>query len=156
LWATPEEVATFLTEADGSFLIPRVPDGRYRLRVLRHDWHLNVRDEAEVEITVKGQPVRGVKLRFRGEEPEATLSGHIRGVAPADLSRVWIVAADSRNHLGGIIDSRGTYRISGLYPGEWKLEAGAPNGKAEARLHISPGQTEATLDLEIQHLKGKP
>jgi hypothetical protein len=141
------------TGADGSFILSGVPDGEYRLRARNGSG----RASPPLAIRVAGQPVRDLELRLDQEDGRATLSGHLLGLTPEALPRVAVTAlpADplrSMDQRLGRVGLEGEYRIEGLEPGDWKVQAtlSTPGSRdVEGTVRIEPGATRATLDLEF-------
>jgi hypothetical protein len=76
--------------------------------------------------------------------------GRISGLGFEELSRVQISANGPAGGQLGRVDYQGNYRIDALPPGEWIVEAQLPqNRRAVGRVQLAPGQTQASLDLEL-------
>lgn len=146
-WTTSVEVAE-----DGSFSIPRVPDGFGQVGLLRehrHERRINRWREytqatpvpQKEEITLGG----GIFLRGRLDLPSEDLPALITVAPKGD----WPSAH-------GVSDEAGNFKIPGLLPGEYRLTArgiSSQSGKSVLQMDfaITEDQTEAdlgTLSLE--------
>ncbi len=139
----PLEGADFMiastSEEDGSFLLPKVPEGRYRLAA-RADGYTSTEQEVEVAgagvagLDVKLAPTQGLDLIVRlasGQPPQWV---HLRATASGTLSETRRVGADGR------------LRLATLPAGEWDLWIAAPGGASLQTKVRAPGKT-VTIDL---------
>lgn len=135
------------TQGDGSFEISIEP-GSYTATASGRGWADS--DPLPVEVAA-GQPVSGLELRLR---PGGAIAGRLLGVEPADLGRVRVRASRiGRRSFGGeavgVVDREGSYRISGLSPGEWQVEATLGTRRAERSVQLDDGLAEVVLDLDL-------
>ncbi len=113
---------------------------------------------AILSLTVGEEPITGLELVL---VEGAAITGAVLGVAPGEGGRVTVTATPltgvatrssgrSRSDWG-IVDATGNYRISGLDPGTWRLEASLPGTgrRAEATVEVLAGETEVIQDLEL-------
>lgn len=141
-----QESSAANTGADGSFVFPGLPDGKYRLAVRQTGY-----GKASLDVEVMGQPVRGLELRL-SPETTAVLTGRLTGLPPEELTGATIEAMSSGGYYikSGRVERDGAYRIDDLEPGEWVVSAGTGSGRqVEGRVRIEPGATAATLDLDF-------
>ena len=136
------------TQGDGSFEIS-VELGSYTATASARGWA----DSAPLPVEVAaGQAVAGVaglELRLR---PGGTIAGRLLGVEPADLGRVRVRASrPGQRFFDGeavaVVDREGGYRISGLSPGEWQVEATLGTRRAQGSVQLDAVGAEADLDL---------
>lgn len=136
------------TRADGSFSI-RLEEGNYEVTVSLEGYYGG---EAGRIVHVAGAPVDGVDFQLqRG----AVLTGRVLGVEPGEgpvQLTPW--APNGSSSCCVVTDVNGSYRISGLAPGTWKITAvfstpGRLQRKGEGSITLSPGETEAFLDIEL-------
>src|SRR6185295_18496733 len=135
--------------ADGSFLFSDIPDGDYRLRAQSR----LSRVSDSLELRIAGQPVLDMELRLDHEGERATLSGRVLGLSPEELRRVSVTAFSSSEgqSYSARVDAEGEYRLAGLDPGEWTVQARVTLSRlARGTVQIEPGARAATLDLEFQ------
>jgi large repetitive protein len=139
-----------LADADGTFTFSGVANGRYDLTAL--DGDRAGRSSRPLEVEVTGQPVRNLEVRLGPEKPAAILTGRLLGLTPGDLGQVVVLAHDE-HYLSriGEVDQEGAYRIEGLAPGEWSVEAHVfPSGReARGTVEIDAAASGASLDLEF-------
>ena len=142
----PLEGADFMiastSEEDGSFLLPKVPEGRYRLAA-RADGYTPTEQEVEVAgagvagLDVKLAPTQGLDLVVRlasGQPPHLV---HLRARSASGggaLAETRIVGADGR------------LRLATLPAGEWDLWIAAPGGASLQTRVRAPGEA-VTIDL---------
>lgn len=93
--------------------------------------------------------VQGPVLRL---SPSLSITGRLLGVDPDELTGASIQAfflGPEIHRLSGVVDGQGKYRISGAFPGTWRVNAFLPDGRsAEDTVEVT---TEPTvLDLEIK------
>ncbi|HEX3529303.1 MAG TPA: carboxypeptidase-like regulatory domain-containing protein [Thermoanaerobaculia bacterium] len=86
------------------------------------------------------------------EKAEAVLTGHIRGLEPAELAWAQVAAAhapgsDFANR--GTVAEDGSYRIENLSPGNWSIRVRAGDRKVTSTVHLEKDQPGATLDLDL-------
>jgi protocatechuate 3,4-dioxygenase beta subunit/uncharacterized GH25 family protein len=131
------------TEADGTFRLSGVEDGDYSLQALKRGYSSGpVR-----KLTVAGAPVTGIELKLNPSE--GAITGRLTGLAFSQLAQVRVWASSSLNL--GAVDAEGSYRISHLAPGPWKVQATVPDTPlhAEGEVTLEPGDSEARLDLNF-------
>lgn len=127
---------------DGSFLLPRVPAGRYRLSAGK-DSHAVVEDRLEV---FAGQSVQGLVVELRrndGLELELLLPA---GATPT--VRALIADPAGRPYLRDLqpVDAAGRARLTTVPPGEWLVFLKVPGSAVERYTATVPGPAlRATL-----------
>jgi hypothetical protein len=138
------------TRADGSFAVG-VTEGTYTIQARAEGYSSR---EPEQPIVVAGAPVKGVEIQLG---TNIVLTGRILGLEPGESIQS-VVAIGPPGYLPGAwtIDQEGHYRQTGLWPGDWTVAASRerhswmePDRFARGRIHIPPGVTEATLDLDF-------
>lgn len=84
-------------------------------------------------------------------DPGVELTGRLTGLVPEELSEVNVLAWPQEGGLGheSRVGFGGGYRITGLTPGVWRVEAAAEGQSAWGTVHIRKGETRAVLDLEF-------
>jgi protocatechuate 3,4-dioxygenase beta subunit len=98
-------------------------------------------------LTVGDAPVEVPDLRLGRP---VTLTGRVHGLPPGDFQWcVWAESADGWKHLGRG-DQEQRYFISDLGAGTWKVTARGEEGETSAVVRILSGDTEVTLDLELE------
>ncbi|HEX4960584.1 MAG TPA: carboxypeptidase regulatory-like domain-containing protein [Thermoanaerobaculia bacterium] len=140
------------TLADGSFAVG-VTDGTYTLSVRAEGY--SGRD-AERPIVVAAAPVEDVEIQLG---PNVVLSGRLLGMGPDEtLQSLQAEGPPSYARGAWTTDQEGHYRQVGLWPGDWTITASASQGAlpwlspvrlTTGRIHIPPGATEVTLDLDF-------
>ena len=131
--------------AGGGFEIEGVRDGQYLLRATRDGYATLVRDEP---VQVAGGPVTGLELVMTSG---GAISGSLFGLEESQLPLVGVFARGGANQWSiGQARHDGSYTITDLPPGEWHVQAAVPEGpKAQGRVTLGAGQSEATLDLDF-------
>jgi protocatechuate 3,4-dioxygenase beta subunit len=129
------------SEEDGSFLLPRVPEGRYRLAA-RADGYTSAEQEVEVAgagatgLDVKLAPTQGLDLVVRLASGQPPRLVHLRATSAGGgaVSETRIVGADGR------------LRLATLPAGEWDLWVAAPGGASMQTRVRAPGEA-VRIDL---------
>lgn len=126
------------------------PLGRFRFDVAPGDYRLTAFHPGFAE-TVLG-PVRfegglkRVEIRLdRGLE----LTGRLLGLAPEELLQVQVRAFSRGRGHGGQVTFEGSYRIPGLTPGVWRVEASTEGRSVSGTVHIHEDEGNPVLDLEF-------
>ena len=135
-----------VSTADGSFAIPDVTDGDYRLTGERPGL---AAASLPGGLRVAGGPVAGLELRLG---PAAAIRGRLIGIPPEQAARVMVAAHSEETgvYLQGVRDPSGGYRIEDVGPGTWTVTAFvAPQPPVQAEVQVSPGQEEVVQDLEF-------
>jgi len=153
--------------ADGSFRFPGVADGLYSLSATKPGYF---RALASPPPAVAGQPLGGILIELSGGT--ATLTGRLLGVTALQRSRLQIAAIgigptpdagselrlvnfESQARVEGFVDLAGSearYRIPGLTPGEWRVEASIDEGlQAHGNVLIDAETRQVALDLDFGH-----
>jgi protocatechuate 3,4-dioxygenase beta subunit len=153
--------------ADGSFRFLGVADGLYSLSATKPGYF---RALASPPPAVAGQPLGGILIELSGGT--ATLTGKLLGVTTLQRSRLQIEAIrvgpppDAGSELGlvnfesqaraeGFVDLAGSetrYRIPGLTPGEWRVEASIDEGlRVHGSVPIGAETRQVALDLDFGH-----
>jgi len=130
---------------DGGFEIADVPDGAYALEAEREGY-----TPAKLEpVLVAGAPVSGLELRLRRG---GAVTGSLLGLKPDELGRVEVLARGPTWALhSGTIDPQGRYRVDGMAPGEWTLQAriSLTGRQARGRITIGGEGDQEALDLDF-------
>jgi hypothetical protein len=164
--------------SDGTFVIPGLPAGRYRLSViparpgvsmyLNIDNHLAIDDVRDVAVVVE-EP-GPLKLEIEVFEQPQRLSGRLTAPAPIVASSFQVLVFPiNRSYWTGISQIRsvvvredGQYQVSGLRPGDYYVAAVADireqelgdvqfllaQSKLGSRVSIAPGQ-EAVHNIAV-------
>jgi protocatechuate 3,4-dioxygenase beta subunit len=134
------------TGGDGGFRFEAVEDGEYRVRASKQG-HATAESEP---VRVAGAPVGGLEVRLQAG---GAIVGRVLGLEADALARVEIAAARTQamDYKPTRVDYEGRYRIAPVAPGEWRVWAEVPNTgrRAEGRVTLAPGASEATLDLDF-------
>jgi protocatechuate 3,4-dioxygenase beta subunit len=133
--------------ADGAFVFAEMPDGEYRLTAI-----LEGLASEELAVTVAGRPVRGLELRLDRQRSGATLSGHILGLSPEEVSGLRVEAFRTGEFpLSTRANREGAYRFEKLSQGEWRIQTHTFDGRsAQETVEIPPGVPTMELNLEFQ------
>lgn len=146
-----------LTEPDGSFELPSIPDGTYRFVLSAPEepltetvaWRLELPDP----LTVAGAPVPDLAIRL----PQfAAIRGQILGLSPEEFPYVHVVATvagpGAPGYLAfgrfGTVGAEGSFELLDLLAGRYEVAAGLPDGRrASAEVEVLEGEPEVRLDL---------
>ena len=139
------------TAEDGSFALSEVADGSYGLVAKRQGF---LQSGGPRDLQVAGADVHGLEIQLIEGEEGATLTGRLLGLAPEEVERAKVRAFSSSSPQGQEeveVGADGTYRISGLSPGDWSVVASvnATNRWLQALARIEPGASEAVLDFDF-------
>lgn len=145
--AVPDDsVSTTVTAADGTYRVT-VPEGTLLVAVTSADYAPQIR-----RITVgpagavanfsliPGSAIEGVVKDERTDEPVA-------GASVRALRTPGVMYAAERRVTAG---SDGRFRITGLKPGDWQLEAGAPPRHTRERTHVALAVAEQVAAVELR------
>jgi protocatechuate 3,4-dioxygenase beta subunit len=136
------------SRADGTFEIPGVADGEYRLWVEAEGFAPHSENDT---IRVAGEPVTGLEVRL---DEGAAVTGRVLGLDREDYARVTVNAEGaSASVFGGApVDREGNFRLEHVRPGTYAVVASlADSGRsASEQLTIEDGQTEARVDLQFE------
>ena len=134
------------TGGDGGFRFDAVEDGEYRVRASK-EGHATAESEP---VRVAGAPVGGLEVRLQAG---GAIVGRVLGLEPEALARVEVAAGRTQamDYKSTRVDYEGRYRIAAVAPGEWRVWAEVPSTgrRAEGRVTLTPGASEATLDLDF-------
>jgi len=145
-WAQAETTST------GSFEASPLPDGRFKIVVFgpqttfgeRSAW----RYEAPEPVLVAGEAITGLEIRL---PQTTTIRGRILGLSAEELAEVSVGASDALYYFpssSGVVHANGTFEIPDLLPGDWRVGAGTPDGRAAfERLETVEGVPEVWVDL---------
>ena len=154
--AVSHEARLVTSGADGSFRFPRVADGTYNLTARKTGYFGAT---TSPPLRVAGQPLRGVWLQLRAAG--ATLTGKLLGLPAArrPALRITALSTTPNDETGatavplaaeGFAGLDGTYRVAGLAPGEWQVEAATDSGeRAHGTVLIGAETREAAMDLDF-------
>ena len=133
------------TEADGTFRLSGLEDGDYGLEAGKRGYSA-VPPARRVKLA--GAPVSGIELKLTASE--GTITGRLTGLEFSQLARVrvWVNGAFNL----GTVDAEGSYRVSHVPPGHWRVRATVPDTSlhAEGEVTLEPGAAEARLDLDFR------
>lgn len=141
---TGRPVTTGLTQEDGSYDLPTVPDGMYRMVARVPSGKIAVQDSV---YTNKGRlQVRTDTIRTPG-----TLAGVVRMVGDDNPQAVEVSVLGSDQSVVNV-KADGTYRLEGLGAGTWKLKfstqlTGYANTYVIVRSKATVGMQVDTVDL---------
>ncbi len=130
----------------GTFVFPQVADGGYRVHATIQRY---VEARAPVRVEVVGAAVDGVEVSM---QTGAVVAGDIVGLDFDELAQVEVWASDNDDHKRrGEVDFSGRYRIEGLAPCDWTVEALVRGGHraARARVTVTADEPEVLRDLEF-------
>jgi hypothetical protein len=137
------------TEPDGGFLFAGVADGSYRLAAQEMAGGTPGVSSDPLEISVKGQSIRGLELRLTRHPEGVRLTGRLLRFPPDEIPLVRLLASGPGVRKGEV-DPSGTYLVKGLPPGTWTVQAILPSGReTHATVEVRPGDTELTRDLDL-------
>jgi hypothetical protein len=148
---TPEFSGTFLTDANGQFLIPHLPAGSWQLNAAAEGYVLG---KTNVSTPTSGSYSVQLALCPRGE-----LSLQVRnGGTPLETAVATLLPWGSDNVQYLVTDQNGEAGVAGIPPGEYDLVAGSVGGLSYGRQHItvSPATPthNLTLDLSLSRIHG--
>lgn len=133
-----------MSAADGSFVLPDVMDGTYRLIAARSRFAPSAHPG---EIHVDGAPVTGIEIRL---SPGAVIRGHILGFPPEEARPVSVHAISELGiPLVGTVSPGPVYRIDDVAPGEWHVTGQVGGVTVSGEVEVAAGAAEAVLDLEL-------
>ena len=127
---------------DGGFRFEGIFPGSYRLDAVKEG---KGRTSQPVPVTVAEAPLDGIVLELAST---GTINGRILGLNVDELAQVR-VSAGWGSGLGAVAYD-GSYRITDLTPGTWKVVADLPRTgrRAEGEVTLEPG-ADAELDLDF-------
>ncbi len=150
LWfhGSPGQTLRANTLADGSFAVG-VTDGTYTMNAMAEGYSSR---DAERPIVIAGAPVDDVEIQLG---TNVVLTGRLLGLERGGTLRsLEVIGPSAYRPDGWTVDLEGNYRLMGLSPGDWTLKGtfglGAQERSAMGRVHIPPGATTATLDLDFR------
>ncbi len=131
--------------SEGGFEFDKVPLGRYEL-VAQHP---DSRRTSTRMVSVVSAPVDGLEIQLNHV---GLIEGRLLRLAGEELPRVRVTASASEIVVGRVDVAAGTYRISGVPPGRWSVEASIEDGpRALGVVDLDVGEEIATLDLEFDN-----
>jgi protocatechuate 3,4-dioxygenase beta subunit len=137
-----------ISDGDGRFRFAGLESGHYELSARKGGY-----SSARQEVHVAAQSVDGVELRLR--QGGGVIAGRLLGLTPDEMPQLQITALkrplDTLDALRqGRADHQGSYRIEGVYPGDWTVTARLPNGRQARRsISIAEENPEVQLDLDF-------
>lgn len=135
-------------EADGSFELPGVRDGRYELWVHADGFAPH---PGETEVEVAGSSVEGLEVRL---DEGGTILGRVRGIAEERYERIEVRAYGKgvMDFEGRPLGRGGSFRIEELPPNRYELIAvDADTGRqAKGSVELEPGVEEVRVDLQFE------
>jgi hypothetical protein len=138
----PEDRWLAVGAGDGTFLLPNIREGEYRLSVLAAGFA-----QAEPQpVRIAGEPVHGLTLRVgRG----GSITGRLLGLAPQELSGLVILAQAAGARRLGLAGPDGRYLVADVPPGHWEVTVRTATGRqALGSVDIKPAG-QAALDLRL-------
>lgn len=141
---TDEGVETVSLD-DGRYAFPAVADGAYTLVFGREGYA----SSAPQRVVIEEGPIEGLEVRLPAG---ASLVGLLAGVEASELGRVEITASGPRGQVRqGRPDAEGKYRVRGLAPGAWRVEARITEDgrRATGAVTVESGAREVYLDLDF-------
>jgi uncharacterized GH25 family protein len=142
-WGGSEAVS----EPDGSFKMPGVQEGDYRLRAEAEEF---APSGGDMQVQVGGEPVTGLEVRL---DPGVTVYGKISGLSPLSFAQVGVRAEGSgyRGLEEASVDYQGGYRLEHLPAGNYSIVATlADSGRqAKEQVVLEQGALEARVDLQF-------
>ena len=145
MWGGPQT----LSKSDGTFTMPGVQDGDYRLWVEAEGFAAYT---GEQSVSVAGQAVQNLEVQL---DAGAVLTGRIIGLDPKEFTEVSVRAegAGFRGFdEGSNVDREGNYRVEHVGPGSYQVIAALRDSgrKATGQMTLEAGMTEASLDLQFE------
>lgn len=141
----PEEPGTsaFVRE-DGSF-VTWVQEGAHTLRATAPG-HAPATSALQVD-----GPISGLEIRL---EEGAVLQGRLLGIIPGELTMALVSIRNVLPPSSVRTAPDGTYRLTGLGPGTWEIEAthqelDGTRRRVQLSVEIAPGSPEVTRDLDL-------
>lgn len=134
------------SDESGIFLLKGIPDGDQHLRVEKEGMFAAQED---ITVHVAGASVEGLTITMLSG---AEISGSVTGVDAEKLAQVIIEAYDMRSgYRQTRVDHEGSYKLPGISPGHWHLNASLPGGGKHATgdVEIEQGMRQARLDLKF-------
>jgi hypothetical protein len=135
-----------MSRDDGRFTFDGLAPGAYELQAAK-DGRGRTRDPAPVQIAAESPPQEVVvELASTG-----AIRGHILGLTPDELAQVRL-AVDGASPEGVSVSYDGSYGVSGVLPGTWRIVAELPRTgrQAEGEATLEPGAGDTLLDLDFR------
>ncbi len=134
-----------LSRGDGHFTFDGLAPGTYELQAAK-EGRGQTRETVPVQITAEASQEVVVELAGTG-----TIRGHLLGLTPDELARVRL-AVDGAPSDGTSVSYDGSYSISGVLPGTWRVVAALPRTGRQAAggATLEPGSGDALLDLDFR------
>ena len=142
----PEDRWLAVGAADGTFLLPGIREGDYRLSVLAAGFT----QPEPLHLRMAGEPVRGLTLRVGRS---GSITGRLLGLAPQDLNGLVILARGSPaprdSQRLGLAGPDGRYLVADVPPGHWEVTVRTETGRqALGSVDVQPA-APAALDLHL-------
>lgn len=138
-----------MSAPDGTFRFTGVGPGRFIVSARKQAYAT-----AREELQLADRAIEDVELLL-GQEGGA-ITGQITGLTPRDLPSLQITAM-RRPYAGmdslrdGRADEHFTYRVDGVFPGDWSVTARLPDGRqAQRSLSIAEGAGDVQADLAFE------
>lgn len=132
------------SKEDGTFSI-EIAEGTYRVEGSGSPWAPTV---LEKPVAVGERPVEGLEIRL---QPGTILQGRVLGL-PAGARATVSLDPDHPLGLPALTEPDGSYRVSGLKPGDWQVEVAVWMEDARriwrSQVTLAPRETEKNLDLD--------
>ncbi len=135
------------SQADGSFEIPGLQEGEYRLTASAKGYGTS--EPQRLRLGSSG--VEGLEIRL-SREASGAISGRVLGLSPQALSRIRVEAETlvGWDNPTSLVDEQGRYRLPGLRSGDWIVKAYPFDGgrAIQEEVVVEPG-AEVVLDLQF-------
>lgn len=135
------------SQADGSFVIPDLEEGEYRLTASAKGYGTS----EPQRLRLGGSGVEGLEIRL-SREAGGAISGRVLGLPLEMLSKIRVEAEPSIGWDSSTspVDEQGRYRLSGLRSGRWIVRAFQFNSglSIHEEVVVEPG-AEVVLDLQF-------
>ncbi|MEM8961624.1 MAG: carboxypeptidase-like regulatory domain-containing protein [Acidobacteriota bacterium] len=133
------------SKSDGSFEIPRLDPGRYRLFAL----HRGASAEHDEMVVLTDRTIDGLVLTLEGEG--ATIRGRVHGIDADAAASIRIDARSEQDRRQGRLDFEGGFVFDELSPGVWEVSATGPADRDQERVRLESGDDRwIELDLEAR------
>jgi protocatechuate 3,4-dioxygenase beta subunit len=137
------DVAQSSTDIDGFFILRHLEDGNYTVRATSQGG-------VEQALDAVQSGARDVVLELPNDE--GSVAGRVvvdGGEPPARFTISLTPVGSPRGRTEAFLFTRGEWRVAGLSPGEWVVEATAAEGTASLRVEIPDGAERDAVVLEL-------
>ncbi len=128
----PLDASQAITEADGSFRFDRIPAGRYLLKATAAGLP-EVIHRVSLDVAAPGLDNVLVRVPTLG-----SVTGSVQGLRDDEANRLRVNAYTEEERedrvrqsvaTSGEVDEQGNFRVDGLIPGEWRIQASVSGGR---------------------------